>query len=168
METTELKNRITEIKLSGWAQKESGALASVAQLVSVSCKLKGHGFDSWSQGTCLGYRCGPPSGRVWEATVDVSLPLCLPLSVSLSPSLSLSLSKINKHVLRWGLKKKKVEWRWQDRTSELGIHWWNLLNLDREKTVWGKMRKLLKGCMLPLRLSWDTNRWQCTITKTVT
>ena len=69
------------------------------------------------QGTYLGCGFDPWSEHIWEAAsphfshTDVSLSLSL--SLSLSPSLSLSLSfslppsvsKINKHIIKWGLKK---------------------------------------------------------------
>ena len=56
------------------------------------------------QGTCLGWGFDPQLGHMWEAS-----DWCFSLtSVSLSLSLSLLPSlKINKHILRWGLKKKK-------------------------------------------------------------
>ena len=57
------------------------------------------------QGTCLGCRFGPRSGRIQEATDP-----CFSLtSVFLSLSLSVPspLSKINKHVLGRGFRKEK-------------------------------------------------------------
>ena len=100
-----------------------GALAGVAQLLGASsCKPKGHRFHSWS-----GHR-----SRLWVKSPFRARMRGTQL-VFLSPSLSLPspLSKINKHVLGWGLKK----WEWSQ--------WCNLilLHLFVKKMNWYKMWK---------------------------
>ena len=73
-------------------QKESFALASVAQWVGVSPgKLKGCGFDSQS---------GHMSRLWFQSLVGVHMGDNLSMFLSLSLSPSLPLSKINKHVLK--------------------------------------------------------------------
>ena len=80
------------------------ALADVALSVgALACKVKGHRFDSWSehmprlQVGCTVRKRTRGNQSMFPSHIQTSPSLCLP-----SP-----LSKINKHVLGWGLKKRR-------------------------------------------------------------
>ena len=126
----------------------SWALDGVAQLVGTSsCKLKAHRFN-YQSGHMPALWVWSQLGDVLEATdrclshshVSLSQP-CFPLS--LSNPLSSPISKINKLVLKWGLKEK----RWSaDFTTKFFL----------AKRDWNKIFKVMNSKYLQPRLLYPT------------